>query len=736
MKKERLAKICRISKNIPVINPLDKNECFVIRECAIYLERLLSRYSTMVNKESLSLLQWIFGPKIEELALYLLDQVEFGERKRFEEDLSECFIDPSEYPQTIIRILRNLPKREHFLFHGYILQFLRKKITGLKYRGTSEIEKNIESIQKMFGLSNEETKFCLFRFINTAWRRPKDFFEDVLKTSEFTGRQYLLQLLNVTARDLNDIRSGTLSKIGIINFDFSQEIEDEFLELFQNPSSKTISKNFFSQVPTNCLPLDYHMIDKAKTDYILSLLKNKPNSSTHILLYGKPGTGKTSYAHGLVKNLGLPAYDIIRGDEKNDVSKRRAAILACLNMTNTGNGSLIVIDEADNLLNTQMFWLFKDSGQDKGWLNQLLETPGARMIWITNNIENVDQSVLRRFAFSIFFKSFNRGQRVTLWNTVLRQHKVKSLYNLSEIENLSSHYKVNAGAIDMAVKKSIESGMKDFYKSVRLCLDSYQTLLNKGETVRDKEKVEQSYSLEGLNVQGDLHQMMNQLKKFDCYLRRPNTKNINMNLLFYGPPGTGKSCLARYIGHVLDREIICKRASDILDAYVGGTETNIKNAFQEAAAEDAVLLIDEADSLLFSRDKAFRAWEISLVNELLSQMENFKGILICTTNRLSELDEAAMRRFNYKIEMRYLTGEGNIIFYQKVLAGLVDATMDMASINFLKRIECLTPGDFKTVRDRFSFYEKGKVNNGMLIQALKEEDQMKQFHNGNRAVGF
>lgn len=718
-------------------NIKDNNEKFVVRQCCIYVERLFRRYPAN-NYESIALLQWILGPKIEEVALYLLDQVSFDERHRFEEDLSECNIYPGEYPQTIIRILRNLPKRQYTLFYRFILQLLRKKINSLRYRGKSEIEKNIESIQTMFGLSDKETSYCLFRFINTAWNIPKDFFEDFLKCSEFNGRQYLLLLLNITARDLNDIRSGTLSKIGIINFNYSQDIEDEFLELFQNPDSKTVSKNFFSQLSSNCLPLQYHMIDKVKTDYILSLLKNRPDTSTHILLYGQPGTGKTSYAHGLAKNLGLPAYEIIRGDEKNDISKRRAAILACMNMTNTGNGSLIVVDESDNLLNTQMFWLFKDSGHDKGWLNQLLETPGTRMIWITNNIENIDQSVLRRFAFSIHFKPFNKGQRVTLWNTVFRQHKVKSLYCQSEIEKLSRDYKINAGAIDMAVKKAIESGTvkKDFYKSVRLSLDSYQTLLNKGETGRDKERVEEDYSLDGLNIDGDIQLVMNQLERFNCYLRRPSSKNINMNLLFYGPPGTGKSELARYIGHVLDREILCKRASDILNPYIGGTETNIKKAFEEAESEDAVLVIDEVDSLLFNRGKVVRSWEISLVNEFLSQMENFRGILICTTNRLHDLDEATMRRFSYKIKFRYLTGEGNIIFYRKILGKLANTPTDTATISALKKIGDLAPGDFKIVRDRFLYYRSEQINHRLLLQALQDEVSMKQVHNGSKAVGF
>ena len=144
-----------------------------------------------------------------------------------------------------------------------------------------------------------------------------------------------------------------------------------------------------------------------------------------------------------------------------------------------------------------------------------------------------------------------------------------------------------------------------------------------------------------------------------------------MNLLFYGPPGCGKSELARYIAHRLDREVLCRRAGDLLSPYVGETEANVKKAFQEAEAEDAVLVIAEADSMLFSRDRAVRSWEISHTNEFLAQMEKFKGILICTTNRLRDLDQATIHRFNHKVEFQYLTWEGNITFYRKLLVELM-----------------------------------------------------------------
>jgi SpoVK/Ycf46/Vps4 family AAA+-type ATPase len=231
--------------------------------------------------------------------------------------------------------------------------------------------------------------------------------------------------------------------------------------------------------------------------------------------------------------------------------------------------------------------------------------------------------------------------------------------------------------------------------------------------------------------------MMGRLEKFDTFLRNSNNGQImNMNLLFYGPPGTGKSELARYIADRLDREILCKRVSDLQDKYVGEGEKNIKRAFQEAEAEDAILIIDEADSLLFNRDRAVRSWEISFTNEFLTQMERFRGILVCTTNRMKDLDDASIRRFNDKLKFDYLLPEGNVIFYEKLLAGLIDTPPDQKSRAVLKSITNLTPGDFKTVRDRFSFCPREELDHEMLLNALEDESRIKNEHDNRAKIGF
>ena len=272
---------------------------------------------------------------------------------------------------------------------------------------------------------------------------------------------------------------------------------------------------------------------------------------------------------------------------------------------------------------------------------------------------------------------------------------------------------------------------------MRIALEAHETLNNYGENPVNKDLIDKNFSLDGLNINGDMDAMLQQLESFDACLRNlDQTSVLNMNLLFYGPPGTGKSELARYIGNQLDREIICKRISDLQSMYVGEGEKNIKNAFLKAENEEAVLIIDEADSLLFSRDRAKHSWEISFTNEFLTQMERFRGTLICTTNRLKDLDEASIRRFNHKMSFDYLTPDGNVTFYDKLLDNLISEPLNGKILHQLRQIENLTPGDFKTVRDNFQFYTPKELSHQTLLQALSEESRIKNSHIKNKRIGF
>ena len=316
---------------------------------------------------------------------------------------------------------------------------MNKKFASLKYLGKSEIEKNIMALKKMFGLSDKEADFCSFFFIANTYSFAECFFIYHIECNKFAGQKYLANMLGFSKKELHSIIYGNLKRVGLYEIDrWGISVEDEFLNLIQNPSDKILSKKFYTSVPKGPVPLNNYFVGKDRAAHILELLKSKSRSSTHILFYGSPGTGKTSFAYSLLDQLKVPAYEIVRGEE-NTTKHRRAAIIACQNMTDFDQGSIVLIDEADNLLNTQSSWFMRGETQDKGWLNHLLDEPGTRMIWITNRIDSIEDSVLRRFAFSLHFKSFNRRQRVLLWDNILRKNKCKKYCDRVDVENFAKN---------------------------------------------------------------------------------------------------------------------------------------------------------------------------------------------------------------------------------------------------------------------------------------------------------
>jgi len=86
--------------------------------------------------------------------------------------------------------------------------------------------------------------------------------------------------------------------------------------------------------------------------------------------------------------------------------------------------------------------------------------------------------------------------------------------------------------------------------------------------------------------------------------------------------------------------------------------------------------------------------------------------------------------------MDLLEPEGNVIFYNKLLFPLIKTPINADMIKSLRRIENLTPGDFKTVRDRFAFYPQEGLGHQVFVEALAEEAEIKNIYNNKRCIGF
>lgn len=598
----------------------------------------------------------------------------------------------------------------------------------------SNLEQQQRALKDFFRLDDVEASVATAVYLLENWSRLDDYFNTHLSCRERGKYKILSTMLGIPHRDFLKALSGKLSQLELVCHSCDTLSPDVMVDSLFTCPLESVESLFYTETKKDILPLDYFPLAEGVAEHLLSLLGRDNQTPTHILLYGPPGTGKTSFAAAAAHALGQPAY-YVSTPKDGDIRNRKKALEACLNISGGGKDALVIVDEADALINTEA----SSERHDKGWFNEFLERPGIRTLWVTNTISEIPESIMRRFAYSVNFQKLGREQRINIWNHVVANNKVFSLISQDEIKRFAVEYPLSAGSIDLAVKKSREiAGRKKrlFIQALERSLKASRQLINGIHAISQDDAIESEYSLEGLNLEADTSTLMRQLEAFNAHLNSDSKLRVNMNLLFYGPPGTGKTEMSRYLSRQLKRELMVRRTSDILSMWLGQSEKQIARAFQEAERERAVLVIDEADSLLFSRDKAVHSWETSMVNEFLTQMEHFRGLLICTTNRLEELDAASLRRFNHKIRFDFLTIEGNLVFYERMLRPLAAGPASDEVLLPLRRLPNLTPGDFKIVRDRFAFFPKNKVRHEDLVQGLVGESGIKGAAGKRRTIGF
>ena len=137
---------------------------------------------------------------------------------------------------------------------------------------------------------------------------------------------------------------------------------------------------------------------------------------------------------------------------------------------------------------------------------------------------------------------------------------------------------------------------------------------------------------------------------------------IDARIIFYGTAGTGKTMTAYSLAKSLKRQVLAFDCSKILSMYVGESEKNVRkifDSFYELSAKtktEPILLLNEADQFLGARSSGNITGSDQMHNQMqnifLEQIENFRGMLIATTNLLENIDKAFSRRFNYKIEFK------------------------------------------------------------------------------------
>ena len=532
--------------------------------------------------------------------------------------------------------------------------------------------------------------------------------------------------------------SGTLSRTGLLKIDhnrytFAGKVEiltglvDRLADEHQNPFDLFLGN--FEVSPAPVLEPSHYEYLKDDVSLITAYLRQamaERRSGVNILIHGLPGTGKSQLVRVISESLGYPLFEIATEDEDGDALKgetRFRSYRLSQAILNRSGGNLICFDEVEDVFRQRQEEHSYERGNQsglKGWINRTLESNPVPAFWVTNNI-NIDPAFIRRFDFVLKMDIPPRSVR----SKVLSQYLEGLAVETGTKNSLADHEQLTPAIVERATKVlravHTEDSLIDLGKVLSRIVGN--TLEAQGVSREAKVSVQHqtTYRPELLNADCDLIE-----------LKAGLMKHGQGRLCLYGPAGSGKTAYGNHIAEALDRPLLVKRASDLQSKWVGGTEKNLAAMFQEAKQERAVLLLDESDSFLRERKDAERSWEISQVNEMLTQMETFDGVFIASTNLMDSLDSACLRRFDLKIEFRHLKPEGSWTLFQDTASSL-GLEVGESDRHKLGRIRHLTPGDFANVM-RQSRLQPIK-SAAQLLDQLKAEVAMKP-ESRTKSLGF
>lgn len=172
-----------------------------------------------------------------------------------------------------------------------------------------------------------------------------------------------------------------------------------------------------------------------------------------------------------------------------------------------------------------------------------------------------------------------------------------------------------------------------------------------------------------------------------------------LNVLFCGPSGTGKTMAAGIIAKALSLDLYKIDLSSVVSKYIGETEKQLSQIFQEAGSSNAILFFDEADALFGKRSEVKDAHDRYAnveVAYLLQKMEEYEGIVILATNFRRNMDDAFTRRMHHIVEFPF----PDVDLRERIWKGLVPAAAPLAddvNFGFLARQFELSGGNIRNV---------------------------------------
>jgi SpoVK/Ycf46/Vps4 family AAA+-type ATPase len=413
-----------------------------------------------------------------------------------------------------------------------------------------------------------------------------------------------------------------------------------------------------------------HFDDFQAAQHAFGLGERLPYGNGVVMLFhGPSGTGKTMTANALANRLGkrlmLVNYDLVggEGEMRSDQTFRFLLREARL------QDAILFFDECEEVF----------GGRDSLLLTEIERHEGL-VILATNVPQKLDEAMRRRITLSVPFERPGPDLRQEIWENLLPSAESEPtsadgppetsgrLADDVDSRALAERYALTGGFIKNAVlaalsRAAAREGAAPVLRQEDLREGAQRQLEGRLAESDFERKVTPTCGLEALVVPEDLDASLREIvgveRSRDVLFGKWNlgegraSTGRGVLALFHGPPGTGKTMAAEALGHELGRPLRLLTPAEVHSKFVGETSKILREAFDEAEKNDAIVFFDEADAFLSGRtgvESATDRFANSDVNELLGLIERFEGLIVLTTNLAENLDPALRRRVRYRLE--------------------------------------------------------------------------------------
>lgn len=305
---------------------------------------------------------------------------------------------------------------------------------------------------------------------------------------------------------------------------------------------------------------------------------------------------------------------------------------------------------------------------------------------------------------SIELPELTMGERFKLWKEELHGKKVSKKLDISELSGkfALTPKQIKLSVSDSVIRSAMEKKSLIDSQMISNCVYSQMTdnLSEKATLIKKK------HTWDELILNPDEKSIIKRACDQMRYRRVVYDKwkmgnrilyGTGLSMLFAGPSGTGKTMAAQVVAHELGLEIYKVDLSRVISKYIGESEKNLGEIFDNAKKSNVILLFDETDSIFAKRTEVKDSHDRNANLEtsyLLQKMEEHTGITILTTNFLENIDKAFFRRINYVVHFAFPNAAARKEIWLKMFTKEVPIAKDV-DFNFIAKQFELSGGSIK-----------------------------------------